>query len=734
MSAAAAAAAAADPLAHTAAQRDAQLARAADLFRTLVDAPEHTWRPVSLPPPAARRPSTHTPHAHAHAHHPHPHPANTRGHARVNSARSVESDAASRLSARELASAASSPAARPADHASVPLAEPAHSPFTIAPLDSPSQVAIHRRSHPAKGPDVYRAVVRVPYTGSLPPAASHATAARAHLEGFRTAFATSDVRPEWDSLVESSELIEMPAPDVRVTKTNFRLGWPTSPRDAVTVSRTFLDPRAQRLVDLTTSIPAQPDSPAYLRPSPPYVRSHVHLAAWVLALPPAGAEPVPNDQHFIHLTAYWCWTLKGAWLGLPSGGLANHLGSTVCRLVQFVRERGDSVPLISDFGHAVDVEHTTFDASRDTLAVDYSVLPDAPAADDKPADDRAHGEPVPPALQMDVSPDRMMQMLISPREGWNIKIRVRGTGHARVHSGSGAPGAQGNSPSRYPQWRLVARRSPDNSAAIEVTVLHDRLVLQDEVTRVSVQVQRIAASTDLRLNGDLVPVWPVNPLNALPLAVSDPRGEGSSTDSVRSGRSGRSANSERWVKGTQMPLSVVCTQVSSVAADLLAHAQPQGWTSLRDPGQAFSWILNEADKLRGLSFEGDSLPKSTSGSLVPALSTGANAHAIDALIRRNYIYFTSLLQEPDAKWKHVSDSRGVTITQLDSIDPTLIVYRAEATFVGVGVWDLFATISNPATQALWDKAHMGSTLLADLNDLSSLWRSKTRGSWPVRYV
>lgn len=46
-----------------------------------------------------------------------------------------------------------------------------------------------------------------------------------------------------------------------------------SPRDAVTISRTFND--ASTLIDITTSLPRSPDEPAYLRPSPPYVRSEV---------------------------------------------------------------------------------------------------------------------------------------------------------------------------------------------------------------------------------------------------------------------------------------------------------------------------------------------------------------------------------------------------------------------------------------------------------------------------
>jgi hypothetical protein len=76
----------------------------------------------------------------------------------------------------------------------------------------------------------------------------------------------------------------------------------------------------------------------------------------------------------------------------------------------------------------------------------------------------------------------------------------------------------------------------------------------------------------------------------------------------------------------------------------------------------------------------------------------------------------------------------VEVTQLDSIDPTLVVYRAEATFVGVGIWDLFAAIATPGARAYWDKLHEDAVLLEDVNELSSLWQVKTRAAWPAVYV
>ena len=93
--------------------------------------------------------------------------------------------------------------------------------------------------------------------------------------------------------------------------------------------------------------------------------------------------------------------------------------------------------------------------------------------------------------------------------------------------------------------------------------------------------------------------------------------------------------------------------------------------------------------------------------------------------------FTSLLQEPEAKWRPVADSRGVAIHQLNSIDKTLVLFRAEAVFVGVGIWDLFATIASPGGRLVWDRTHEDATLLEDVNELTDLWHFRSKAAWPV---
>ena len=73
----------------------------------------------------------------------------------------------------------------------------------------------------------------------------------------------------------------------------------------------------------------------------------------------------------------------------------------------------------------------------------------------------------------------------------------------------------------------------------------------------------------------------------------------------------------------------------------------------------------------------------------------------------------------------------MAIHQLNSIDKTLVVFRAEAVFVGVGIWDLFATIGSAGSRLVWAKTHEEATLVDDVNELTDLWHFKSKAAWPV---
>ncbi|CAG8666702.1 9378_t:CDS:2, partial [Acaulospora colombiana] len=213
-----------------------------------------------------------------------------------------------------------------------------------------SKVIIHKR--PSKQGEIFRLVYDIPIEDFS-------------LNAWKAVLTTPEMRQEWDPGVESSQLIELFDVDVRITKTYFTLGWPANPRDAITISRTISD--GSTLLDVATSLPRSPDEPPYLRPTPPYVRSQVHLFAWVIQQVPGPSGPK------IRLTYFWQHDLKAVWsMGMPSR--AHHLVSLMIGAVKTVTKFGNSIPMLQGFGLGVGMERMIFDIGRRSLAIDYSIV------------------------------------------------------------------------------------------------------------------------------------------------------------------------------------------------------------------------------------------------------------------------------------------------------------------------------------------------------------------------
>ncbi|KAJ1026264.1 hypothetical protein NDA16_002351 [Ustilago loliicola] len=527
----------------------------------------------------------------------------------------------------------------------------------------PDHVAVHRRG--SKGPDIYRAVSEVAYEGA------------ADLTAFRSVLQTPETRASWDRLVQSAELVEQLDPITRINKVHYRLGWPASPRDAIVITRTLAD--GSTLLDISTSLPRSPDAPSYLRPAPPCVRSHVHLMAWCIqVIPPdapglsaskattsSSSSSTSRSSPTIKVTVFWSWDLRGAWMGMPAGGLGMHLPELIKGLFNHVRESSDKIPLLKNYGNCVELLSSSFDPTRDTLATEYAIVVEDATA--REAEDRAEKDlDTVHLLRSRRKLEAAVEFALPATEGWDVRVDVKGQ---TASSSAETNAAESDESSR--SWRAIAERSPRSQYTV-LSIRHKQLQDAEELVRIKVRIQRVVASRDLRLNDAALEVTQVEPRTAASLA--QPLLEDTAS-----------------ISG----ISVATASTGSAASIQAANA-------------------------------GNAANASRSGT--PNLGF---ANQINSQIRRNYIYFTSLLQEPEAKWKPISDMKGVTVTQLDSIDPTLVVYRAEATFVGVSVWDLFSTIGNPGARAYWDKTLDDATLLTDINELSSLWHTKSKPSWPV---
>ncbi|KAF7317793.1 hypothetical protein MKEN_00867200 [Mycena kentingensis (nom. inval.)] len=523
-----------------------------------------------------------------------------------------------------------------------------------------ADVVVHRNSTKAGG-DVYRLVLDVP-TGDD----------TVSLEPWKAVLTTPEMRQEWDPAVEDAHLVEMFDHNTRICKTNFTLGWPANPRDAVTISRSFHD--ASTFIDISTSLPRSIDEPAYLRPSPPYVRSHVTLFAWCiqhLAPPPQlPASPTsegtprkrPSPGGRLRITCFSQHDLRTAWNLSTSSAALQQLSTMALGLFKTVVKRGVRIPKITGYGNGVSIDRIRYQVDREALTIDYAIIPEE---EDHGAS--GHGIDELHALREGRRLRRSIECVLPAAQGWDVQVSVK---------------ASSEEVERLP-WSVRAIRSSSFPSSTDDTMPLDQIVVRlthapliDEhsLLKVRVVVEISGPTAGLRLNG-------------LPQIIQDVEERDPSSYFI----------SQQILQDVSSTADLSFNTASSLHSG----------SSIKSTGST------------------PSLPRP------PTDRTVAAEKSILSRVKRNYIYFSSLLQEPEAKWRRTTEAKGVSVSQLDSIDPTLVVYRAEATFVGVGLWDLYGAIVSPGAKSYWDKQHEDAVLLEDVNDLTELWHIKTKPAWPV---
>ncbi|TFK39691.1 hypothetical protein BDQ12DRAFT_681024 [Crucibulum laeve] len=516
-----------------------------------------------------------------------------------------------------------------------------------------SDVVVHRNS--TSGDDIYRLVLDVP-TGDE----------QVSLEPWKAVLTTPELRQEWDPAVEEAHLMEMFDRMTRISKTNFTLGWPANPRDSVTISRTFHD--TTTIIDISTSLPRSPDEPAYLRPSPPYVRSQVKLFAWCIqhiqSQPPSPSDDQSKKKPGrLRITCFWQHDLKALWgFGSSSNSIVQQLSTMTLSLLKTVIKRGGRVPKLIGYGNGVSIERVRFQVDREALTVDYTIIPED---DDQSVGMGAGGLDDVQTVREQRRLTRSIECILPSMEGWDVQVSLKASSEEVEQLPWSAHAIKRKS--------SVSSISPPDQILLKIT--HAALNDEHAVLRVKVVIEVSGGSRGLRLNG-------------LPKAIMDVE--------------------ERDPSSYIIPQKIL--QDVASAADL-----------------SFRTTSSMATAATGSSTGSNGQPL-----IRPHTEkTPAAEKSILSRVRRNYIYFSSLLQEPEAKWRRTTEARGVSITQLDSIDPTLVVYRAEATFVGVGLWDLYGAVVSPGAKAYWDKQHEDAILLEDVNELTELWHYKTKPAWPV---
>ncbi|TFY74631.1 hypothetical protein EWM64_g9380, partial [Hericium alpestre] len=411
------------------------------------------------------------------------------------------------------------------------------------------------------------------------------------------------------------------------------------------------------------------------KPSPPYVRSNVKLFAWCIQHVPS--SPQDDDQSpkrasngRLRITCFWQHDFRALWNFSTASSFYQQLSSMVLGLLKTVMKRGSRVPVVKGYGNGVSIERVRFDIDREALTLDYAIIPED---DDHEtlAGESPHNLDELHAKREHQRLTRAVEFSIPLSEGWDVQVHTKASSE-EVAQLPWSARAFRNTPA--PSTSDAAKNDRDD---VLFRVSHSGLLDDHSILKVSVHIERSGPSSGLRLNG-------------IPQVVE--------------------IIEERY------PSSFFMSQ--QMQQDAISTADTSFHTTSSTVTAASTGSSGSKPPIRPQIFR------------TLTERSAAAEKSILSRVRRNYIYFSSLLQEPEAKWKRTTEARGVSITQLDSIDPTLVVYRAEATFVGVGLWDLYATITSPGTREFWDKQHEDAVLLEDVNELTELWHIKSKPTWP----
>ena len=386
-----------------------------------------------------------------------------------------------------------------------------------------------------------------------------------------------------------------------------------SPRDAITISRSFSD--TNTFIDISTSLPRSPDEPAYLRPSPPFVRSHVKreftsfhsffprilnqivVFVWCIqitqpvpSLP--SADPKKAISGRLRLTCFCQHDLKALWgFGYTVSALTQQLSTMTLSLLKTVMKRGPRVPKLIGYGNGVSIGRIRYQLDREALTVDYTILPD----------DEDHNPDTGPGLLLALRENRRLtrtlECVLPSLSGWDVQLTMKGSDE-EVEKLPWSTHAFRNGDSSNPTPTASAL---PHSNQILFRITHTSLTSNNAVLKAKLVIEFAGSTRGLRVNGLAKPIRSVEERN--PSALVIPQRILQDVASVQGLSFGTldSAVSEK---------STVGSSSSSKGSANVVAAPP----------------------------------------LTMERSAGAEK-TILSKVRRNYIYFSSLLQEPEAKWR-----------------------------------------------------------------------------------
>jgi hypothetical protein len=307
--------------------------------------------------------------------------------------------------------------------------------------------------------------------------------------------------------------------------------------------------------------------------------------------PPVGepSKKINFSGGRLRITCFSQHDLRAVWSLVSPSGIAQQLSTTALGLLTTVTNRGARVPTLRGYGNGVTVERIRFQLDREALTVDYAIIPE-----DEDMHTPIPGDPLQGLDDLQAIRDqrrltRSIECVLPSSEGWDVQLSTKASSK-RVEQLPWSAHATWSSarPS-------LSQSSSKDFDQIMFSVTHSALPDSHSVLKVRLVIEVSGPSSGLRLNG-------------LPHPIRD---------------------LEERDPSSYFISQQILQDVSS-AADLSFHT------------------LSSMASVSSTGSSGTAAPI-----LVNSLTERSPAaeKSILSRVRRNYIYFSSLLQEPEAKWK-----------------------------------------------------------------------------------
>lgn len=272
--------------------------------------------------------------------------------------------------------------------------------------------------------------------------------------------------------------------------------------------------------------------------------------------------------------------------------LTQQLSTMVLSLLKTVMKRGGRVPKLAGYGNGISVNYVRYQIDRAALTIDYSIIPDD---DDHTTNDQVHGIDDLYLIRENRRLTRSVECILPSIEGWDVQVTLKGSSDEvqRLPWSANA-------------MRITSSPSPSPTSPFSLAeqiilrITHAALADEHSVLKVQIVVEVAGGTPGIRLNG-------------LPKTVHEVE--------------------------ERDPSSYIIPQ--NIFQDL---------TSTTDLSFHTTSSLNSAAST-------SSTTSATPGLVRPPTErTAAAEKSILSRVRRNYIYFSSLLQEPEAKWRRSMSS------------------------------------------------------------------------------